>query len=106
MNKARFAAVSGIAVSFVIATFSSCSVAAAPEGTAAGPTPFAGARQQIAQAGLPFVPNTGQWDAPAAFGARTLAGTLFVTTDGKLVYHVPGQASTGVGRPARLMAAS
>ena len=39
---------------------------------------------------VPFVPNAGQWDARAAFAARTFAGTLFVTTDGQLVYSLSG----------------
>jgi len=62
------------------------------------------AQQKLARVGVPFVPNTGQWDRHAAFAARTLAGTMFVTTDGKLVYHVPGQALAVVSRPARPMA--
>jgi len=103
MNKAGFAAASGIAVSFVIAMVSPCSVAAR-EGTTADLAKLAGAQKQIALAGVPFVPNTGQWDTRAAFAARTLAGTLFVTTDGKLVYHVPGQAHAVASRRARPMA--
>ena len=38
---------------------------------------------------VPFVPNAGQWDARAAFSAKMLNGTLFVTVDGKLVYSLP-----------------
>jgi len=41
---------------------------------------------------VPFVPNGGQWDKQAAFAAHTFAGTLFVTTEGKLVYSLPGKA--------------
>lgn len=40
---------------------------------------------------VPFVPNGGQWDKQAAFAAHTFAGTLFVTTEGKLVYSLPGK---------------
>ena len=32
----------------------------------------------------------GQWDKRAAFAAQTFAGTVFVTTDGALVYSLPG----------------
>src|SRR5437868_4843246 len=62
---------------------------------------------KTARAGVPFVPNRGQWDLPAAFAAHTFAGTMFVTTEGKLVYSLPGKpiARTGdtspTARPGR-----
>ncbi len=46
-------------------------------------------KQRINVASAPFVPNAGQWDARAAFAAKTFAGTVFITTDGKLVYSLP-----------------
>ena len=49
------------------------------------------ARQQMATLSVPFVPNAGQWDPRAAFAVHTFAGTLFVTTDGQLVYSLPGK---------------
>lgn len=56
-------------------------------------------KQRINVASAPFVPNAGQWDARAAFAAKTFAGTLLVTTDGKLVYSLPaappGAVSSG-----------
>ena len=67
-------------------------------------------QQRIAALSVPFVPNAGQWDDQAAFGAQTFAGTLFVTTEGALVYSLPGkrldaptatQASTTRPRLAR-----
>jgi len=50
-----------------------------------------GVSQKLATASVPFVPNAGQWDKQAAFAAQTFAGTLFVTTEGKLVYSLPGK---------------
>jgi len=41
--------------------------------------------------------NAGQWDARAAFAAPTFAGTLFVTTDGQLVYSLPPARKTATG---------
>lgn len=56
-------------------------------------------QQKLAQMAVPFVPNAGQWDARAAFAAKTFAGTLFVTQSGALVYTLPGKlradATTG-----------
>ena len=46
---------------------------------------------KIAALSVPFVPNAGQWDARAAFAAKTFAGTLFVTRSGELVYSLPGK---------------
>lgn len=54
-------------------------------------------KQRINVASAPFVPNAGQWDARAAFAAKTFAGTLFVTTDGKLVYSLPAAPSSAGG---------
>jgi hypothetical protein len=47
-------------------------------------------RQRIATLSVPFVPNAGQWDSRAAFGAQALGGMLLVTADGMLVYSQPG----------------
>ena len=49
---------------------------------------------------VPFVPNAGQADRRVAFYAKTFAGTVFVTTEGKLVYSLAGGR-----RPARADAA-
>ena len=48
----------------------------------------------VVRASVPFVPHAGQWDRRAAFAARTFAGTLFVTTDGQLVYRLQGMPAT------------
>ena len=48
--------------------------------------------RQAAMAAVPFVANAGQWDAEAAFAARTFAGTLYVTRDGRMLYSLPGRA--------------
>jgi Calx-beta domain/Beta-propeller repeat len=39
---------------------------------------------------IPFVANQGQMDEHVAFSAKTLGGTLFVTTEGELVYSLSG----------------
>jgi|JI10StandDraft_1071094.scaffolds.fasta_scaffold77309_1 hypothetical protein len=65
---------------------------------------LATAQQKLAAVTVPFVSNAGQWDVRAAFGAKTFAGTLFVTTDGQLVYGLP--ASVCPSKDARLPAAS
>ena len=49
----------------------------------------AGMLSKASLSAVPFVANAGQWDARAAFAAPTFAGTLFVTTDGQLVYSLP-----------------
>ena len=54
----------------------------------------AGAQKKLTALGIPFIPNTGQWEATAAFAARAFAGTLLVTTDGKLVYELPAASLT------------
>ena len=81
---------------FVLATTATASQTPAPT--------LATAQQKLAAMSVPFVPNAGQWDARAAFGAKTFAGTLFVTTDGQLVYGLP--ASVCPSKDARLPAAS
>ena len=53
--------------------------------------PDASTLQKLNRASVPFVVNAGQWDKRAAFAAQTFAGTVFVTTDGALVYSLPGQ---------------
>ena len=55
------------------------------------PTELATVRDAISRMSVPFVPNAGQWDSQAAFAAQTFAGTLFITTEGKLVYRLSGQ---------------
>lgn len=53
------------------------------------------ARASLAGLSMPFVPNRGQIDPRVAFYAPTFAGTLFVTTDGELVYALSGRPSGG-----------
>jgi hypothetical protein len=73
-------------------------LAAGPaDGAVAPATDLPAVQQQLAAMSVPFVPNAGQWDARAAFAARTLSGTLFVTTDGKLVYSLPAAAAPATG---------
>ena len=66
--------------------------AAATSGTPTLPS----VKQRLATLPAPFVPNAGQWSDEAAFAAQTFAGILFVTTDGRLVYRLPGSP----GRPS------
>lgn len=62
--------------------------------TAAPAPELANAQKRLASLSVPFVPNAGQWDARTAFAARTFAGTLLVTTEGKLVYSLPAALLT------------
>ena len=83
---------SRIMISFLCAlTLSLCALA--DTRAAVGPS----LAEKMATARVPFVPNQGQWDRPAAFAAPTFAGTLFVTTDGKLVYNLPGKSIGDTG---------
>ena len=63
-------------------------------------------KQRINVASAPFVPNAGQWDARAAFAAKTFAGTLFVTTDGKLVYSLPAASPSAASTASSASAVS
>ena len=73
--------------------------------TAQASAPDASTLQKLNRASVPFVVNAGQWDKRAAFAAQTFAGTVFVTTDGALVYSLPGKpmadatATDGVALP-------
>ncbi|MBK8741248.1 MAG: hypothetical protein IPM02_17775 [Betaproteobacteria bacterium] len=62
---------------------------------APGPVELATVRGALSQLSVPFVPNAGQWDREAAFAAHTFAGTLFVTTEGILVYRLNGKPIAG-----------
>ena len=72
-------------------TFVSCALLALGAGVAQANAPDAATLTKIASLSVPFVPNAGQWDARAAFAARTFAGTVFVTTEGQIVYSLPGK---------------
>lgn len=74
-----------------------------------GPIPaLAAAQQKIALFGIPFVPNAGQWDVQTAFTAQTFAGTLVVTTEGKIAYRHSGSTLTEsfVSRSGQTLAAT
>ncbi|MBK8738776.1 MAG: hypothetical protein IPM02_04170 [Betaproteobacteria bacterium] len=45
---------------------------------------------RLASIGVPFIANQGQVDSRVSFYARTFAGTVFVTGDGRLVYSLAG----------------
>ncbi|WP_028605237.1 IPTL-CTERM sorting domain-containing protein [Ottowia thiooxydans] len=47
-------------------------------------------QQALSSLAIPFEQNTGQFGAEVAFLARTFAGPLVVTRDGKMVYSLPG----------------
>ncbi len=77
-----FAAACCRASAFVWLAISAGAVGATPPAVDA----FAAAR--IARFRVPFVPNHGQSDPQVAFLARTFAGTVFVTRDGRVVYSL------------------
>lgn len=47
--------------------------------------------KQIAALSVPFEANQGQFAPEVAFAARTFAGALFVTNDGRIVHALPGK---------------
>ncbi|HQP94389.1 MAG TPA: hypothetical protein PK570_10600, partial [Thermoanaerobaculia bacterium] len=49
-------------------------------------------QQALAGLAVPFEQNTGQFAPEVAYLARTFAGSVFVTRDGRLVYSLPGKA--------------
>ena len=49
-------------------------------------------QQALAGLAVPFEQNTGQFEPQVAYLARTFAGAVFVTRDGRLVYSLPGKA--------------
>jgi len=99
---ANFATAASVAVAAMFPHV--CSNAHASPSSA--PPTLAAAQQRLATTSVPFVPNVGQWDARAAFAARTFAGTVFVTTQGELVYSLPGKAADAASRQATAPSAS
>ena len=67
-------------------------VSISPAAAAGAPT-LAQARQQTAALSFPFEANQGQFDPAVAYAARTFAGTLFVTRDGRIVHALAGRAA-------------
>ena len=63
---------------------------AAIHGYDAPPSAAAGIEPDLAGLVIPFEANHGQFDAAVAYAARTFAGTLFVTRDGRVVHALPG----------------
>ena len=72
-----------------------------------GATPDRQAVQQaLAGLAVPFEHNSGQFDPQVAYMAKTFAGAVFVTRDGRIVYSLPGKpldvdtsASTSTSHP-------
>ena len=74
--------------------------AAAAATTTGAALPAASVRN-VASLAIPFVANAGEIDDRVAFYARTFAGTVFVTREGKLVYSLPAaRASASAAAPA------
>ncbi|HPK65064.1 MAG TPA: hypothetical protein PKX99_00655, partial [Thermoanaerobaculia bacterium] len=49
-------------------------------------------QEAVAGLAVPFEENRGQFEPEVAYLAKTFAGALFVTRDGRLVYSLPGKA--------------
>jgi hypothetical protein len=49
-------------------------------------------QEALAGLAVPFEQNTGQFEPEVAYLAKTFAGSVFVTRDGRLVYSLPGKA--------------
>ncbi len=66
--------------------------AAAVRPAAESATPDRQAVQQaLAGLAVPFEHNSGQFDPQVAYMAKTFAGAVFVTQDGRIVYSLPGK---------------
>lgn len=63
---------------------------------------LAQAKQRADGIAVPFEVNQGQFAAEVAFGARTFAGTLFITRDGTIVHALTGRSADGVPRSATI----
>jgi uncharacterized repeat protein (TIGR01451 family) len=63
-------------------------------------------RSQLGGLRVPFIANQGQLDARVAFYAPTFAGTAFVTTQGDLVYSLPGRTVDASAEPGSTRRAS
>jgi hypothetical protein len=50
-------------------------------------------KERLAGIRIPFIANAGQTDPAVAYYAPTLAGTVFVTRDGQIVYSLPGKSA-------------
>ncbi|MBX3693217.1 hypothetical protein [Dokdonella sp.] len=77
--------------------------AAAVRPAAESATPDRQAVQQaLAGLAVPFEQNQGQFDPQVAYMAKTFAGAVFVTRDGRIVYSLPGKpldADTSASQP-------
>ena len=82
-------------LSMPMATIASAVAASAsmPASTSmSAPTPTLDqVQQKMAGLSLPFEANQGQFAPEVAFAARTFAGTLFVTRDGRIVHALAGK---------------
>jgi hypothetical protein len=67
-------------------------------------------RQQLPPVQVPFITNAGHVDAEVAFYATTFGGTVFVASDGRIVYDLPDAerttSTTLVERPVGARAAA
>ena len=78
------------------------SAAALPATTEpAGPSALQ-VQQRAGGMALPFEANQGQFAPEVAFGARTFAGTLFVTRNGTIVHALAGRSNEGPPRSAAI----
>ena len=83
-------------------------LASGAHATSAPATPELPAVQEaLAGLAVPFEQNTGQFAPEVAYLARTFAGSVFVTRDGRLVYSLPGReieaAADDAATESRLM---
>ncbi len=53
---------------------------------------------KLSTSAIPFIQNKGQKHPDVAFYARTLGGSVFVNTNGELVYSIPKKTEKGIER--------
>ncbi len=63
----------------------------------ASAVPAGAAAPALARARLPFMENTGWADQRVAYAVRTMAGMVYVTHDGELLYAMPRASSAAAG---------
>ncbi len=80
----QYTALLALTITMLASSAHATSAPAAPE--------LPAVQEALAGLAVPFEQNTGQFAPEVAYLAKTFAGAVFVTRDGRLVYSLPGKA--------------